>query len=218
MLLSLCKYILIQHLRLPVSFLWTVALPTILYATFQYDVKSLTFLGSYIVFSSYAYGNAMYLINCRESGFLKCLIRGRKSLAMFSLALYLVNTTIIFFSILLFYFIVYFLDSVSLFSQLFSLMAFSPILFFISLNILNYRKESSEVYTVLNILIMLFLIVSLYDGEYGYLINHFNPLYLYGAIAYMDGSYSYIITSVALALAGFFGIYRFSYQPVEGRA
>lgn len=217
MLLYLCKYIFIQHIRLPVSFIWTLALPTILYLTFQYDMKALSLLGSYIIFSSYAYGNSMYLISCRESGFLKCLIRGKRALAVFSLALYTVNTFILMISLAVFYTVIYIIDGINFYRQLLYLSLFSPVLFFISLNVLNYRTESSEVYTVLSIAIMLFLIISLYEGQYSTFINHLNPLYIYGAIAYADENLSYIASCCFMSLTGLLGLYRFNYQPVEGR-
>lgn len=125
------KYILLQQLRQPISFIWTIALPTTLYFTFQYQKDDVAFLGSYIVFSIYIYGGALYIIAHRESGFLKCLIPSRRSLLHFSVALYIANTLIALTGISVFYLMLYCINEEVLFTQFLQLMYLSPALYLI---------------------------------------------------------------------------------------
>lgn len=212
------KYIFKQHIRLPVSFVWTIMLPAILYLVFKYKDEEIAFLGSYIVFSSYAYGSSLYLMNCRESGFLKCFISNKATLYKFCFALYIVNTVTISVSLISFYAIIYFISSKMYFFQVWNLILFSPILYLISLNLLNFRKESSEVYTVLNVVMIMFIVLPFLDQPIGGWLNHFNPLYLYGVFSKMGLDISYWFSAVTLSIFGMFGLYNFNWQPVEGRA
>ncbi len=216
-IITLLRYMILQHLRLPVSFVWTILLPTILYIVFQYELNQASFLGAYIVFSSYVYGNSVYLMGCRESGFLKCFVRDRTQLLAFCFSLYLVNTIMVFISLSTFYGFVYLASGINPFQQWLWLLVESPVLYLLSLNLLNVRKESAEVQTILSVLMMLFVVFTFLDHPVVNFVNHINPLYIAGRLTVTEVAPSYLLSTFLLGLTGLTGLWRFNQQPVEGR-
>lgn len=213
---TLCRYRLIQNLRLPISFVWTIGLPIFLFIIIDQKIKTLAVMSAYIVLSNYVYGISLSLLYDRESGFLKSFIVSKKMAFMHSLSLFFVSSFLSLFSISVFYVFAFISYNEFYFKNLLSIILFLPFLYGFSMIILLFRKEVHEISAILNVCFIVFVTFSYLTHDIVKILNFLNPLYLYYAVIIEQNLY-YMFASTILALLGFFAIWRFDKQPLEGR-
>lgn len=132
-MLTLIRLQILQAMRIPITFFWTVGLPTLLFFVFNYNTNQICFLLSYIVFSSYAYGAALPILAARESGFLKSFIQNSNSFWRYVICIYCSITVIMCLSIVLFLVILKLSSGIDLFYSLLPILLLSLPAFFITL-------------------------------------------------------------------------------------
>ncbi|GHW79335.1 hypothetical protein VCSRO199_1057 [Vibrio cholerae] len=178
-MLKLTYFQLLQAIRMPLTFFWTIGLPTILYLVFSYSQEQAILLLGYIIFSSYLYGSTLQLISQRESGFLKTFIQSKYSMLNHLGSLYLANLVIILLSVSVYLGLVFKSEFTSLAPfYLFGVIAVSPFVFF-SCQVLTLLKlKNGDISTLCSMLLMICTLLSFSSFSFiGFELNSLNPIY-----------------------------------------
>lgn len=222
-MLKLTYYQLLQAIRMPLTFFWTIGLPTILYLVFSYSQNQAILLLGYIVFSSYLYGSTLQLIGQRESGFLKTFIQSRRSMFNHLCSLYLANLVVIFLSVSVYLVLVFkteFMDLAPVY--LLGVVAVSPLVFFTCQTLILLKLKNTDISTLCSMMLMSFTLFSFssYDVM-GFELNSLNPIYSinaffhffeYGSVSLLD-----LLPFMCLSMAGLIVTAKMNLQSYEGR-
>ncbi|NHB98554.1 hypothetical protein [Photorhabdus stackebrandtii] len=222
-MIKLTYYQILQAIRMPLTFFWTIGLPTILYMIFSYTKENaLLFLG-YIVFSSYLYGGTLQVIGQRESGFLKTFIQSKRSLFNHLISIYFSNLIIILVSISIYLAIVLKNDFIFLsIGYLSSVLLISPIVFLVCQALMILKIRSIDISTLCNMMLMLFTMLSFSNFNiFGIYINIINPIYNTNSFIVNMLNDGEIITSIfplmIFSLIGLVATIKLNIQSYEGR-
>lgn len=217
----------IQVLRTPITFFWTICLPTILNFAFSYNEKQTIFQIGYIIISVYLYGGIFPIISQREMGFFKCIAYTKKSIYRYFFVSYTVNFLVVFLSVFIYLSFSYVLSNVSYSAfDIIKLLIFLPIISLISFvclfSIILIKIRISDLITLSNILIFLFLYLSYLDFRDSLInVNILNIIYdvngllyfiIFNEVTHMSG-----LCLILLFPIGLYSALKFSKQPFEVR-
>lgn len=220
---KLTYYQLLQSVRMPLTFFWTLGLPTLLYLVFSYSETQAIFLLGYIIFSSYLYGSTLQLIGQRESGFLKTIIQSRRSMFNHLCSIYLANLVVILLSTAVYLALVLKSDFVhSAPSYLLAILAVSPLVFFMCQIFTLLKLKSTDISTLCSMVLMLCTLLSFSSFEVmGFELNWLNPIYSINVFVngVQDGSFTWIsfLPFLCFSIIGLVTTTQMSVQSYEGR-
>ncbi|OOE46020.1 hypothetical protein [Salinivibrio kushneri] len=222
-MLKLTYYQLLQAVRMPLTFLWTLGLPTILYLVFSYSQTEAVLLLGYIVFSSYLYGSTLQLIDQRESGFLKTIIQSRRSMFNHLCSIYLANLVVILLSVTVYLALVLKSDFVQLApGYLLAVSAVSPLVFFTCQTLTLLKLKNTDISTLCSMMLMLFTLLSFSSLDVmGFELNSLNPIYSINAFVNIVQNGSFALTDLlpflCLSVIGLITTAKMNIQSYEGR-
>jgi hypothetical protein len=178
-MLKLTYFQLLQAIRMPLTFFWTIGLPTILCLVFSYSQDQAILLLGYIIFSSYLYGSTLQLISQRESGFLKTFIQSKKAMINHLGSLYLSNLVIILLSVSVYLGLVLKSQFTSLAPfYLFGVVTVSPFVFFSCQMLTLLKLKNTDISTLCSMLLMFCTLLSFTSFSFmGFNLNSLNPVY-----------------------------------------
>lgn len=217
----------IQLIRTPITFFWTIGLPTMLCIVFSYDYKQTLYQIGYIIVSIFLYGGIIPIIHQREIGFFKCIATNKNTILRYITSLYIVNLILMIISLVLYLVFSSFVQSIKFdfLTGIKILLISIPVslLCFMSLFVItSLRIKVLDLITLSNVLIFSLLILA-YSGDniLGGVLNGINIIFIINEIMFVYIEESVVPFSiaylVALSFVGGYALLKFNRQPYEGR-
>ena len=222
-MLKLTYFQLLQAMRMPLTFLWTIGLPTILYLVFSYNQEQAILLLGYIIFSSYLYGSTLQLISQRESGFLKTFIQSKHSMLNHLGSLYLANLVIILLSVSVYLGLVLKSEFASIAPfYLLGVIAVSPFVFFSCQMLTLLKLKNTDTSTLCSMLLMLCTLLSFSSFSFmGFELNSFNPVYsinsFFHLLKFGSASLMNLLPFLCFSIIGLLATVKMNLQSYEAR-